>query len=333
MRKFFATFTILIFLLTGCSSLSSMESISKTDFYFDTVVTITLYGKADPNVINSCFSLCETYEQLFSKTIESSEISILNRTKTLANPNPETLDIIQTALYYNYISSGKFDITLAGVSHLWNFSADNPVLPDPADIQKALTGVGITNLSVSEDSITINNPLTSIDLGGIAKGFIADRIKEFLLSEGIENAIIDLGGNVLLVGAKPDGNDYLIGIQKPFSKRNNTICAIKGSDISIVSSGNYERYFVENNKIFHHILDSSTGYPVENNLSSVTIISSSSTDGDALSTSCFALGLVDGMTLVESLDGIEAIFIDASNDLHLSSGLKMTDGNVITISH
>lgn len=148
-----------------------------------------------------------------------------------------------------------------------------------------------------------------LDLGGIAKGFIADKMKAYLQSKKITSGIINLGGNVLTVGEKSDGSDYTVGIQKPFDESGEPICTVKVKDKSVVTSGIYERYYRVDGKLYHHILDTTTGYPVNNNLYSVTIISDSSCDGDALSTTCFALGIDKAKELINSLSGVEAIFV------------------------
>ena len=145
-----------------------------------------------------------------------------------------------------------------------------------------------------------------------SKGFIADHLKAYLLSEGIDSGIISLGGNILLIGSKPDGSSYHIGIQKPFAGGNEVITTIQNCDGSVVSSGCYERYFLldeKNEIIYHHIFDTKTGYPVQNDLLGVTILSDSSLQGDALSTYCYMLGLDEGLAYVRSLDNLEAIFI------------------------
>lgn len=324
------TFIVSLLSLTGCSNQETEKPLSETDFYFDTVVTITLYDTQDTDILKNCFDICKKYENLFSKTIATSDISILNRDKRLEVTNPDTLDIIKDSLYYSELSEGKFDITTSTLSDLWNITGDNPKVPSQTDITNALTGVDYHNINIDGNVITLTNPGTSVDLGAIAKGYIADRLKEYLLSQNVHSAIIDLGGNILLVGDKPDGKAFSIGIQKPFTDRNETIAVVKASDISIVSSGSYERYFYQDDKLYHHILDPATGYPVDNSLTSVTIISNASVDGDGLSTSCFVLGPEKGMKLIESLENIEAVFIDKDNNISLSSGLTMKDG-VITI--
>ena len=163
-----------------------------------------------------------------------------------------------------------------------------------------------------------------IDLGAIAKGFIADRIKEYLLENNVQSALINLGGNVLLVGSKPNGDDFKVGIQKPFEDRNETIAIMELSDVSIVSSGIYERYFKQDDILYHHILNPSTGYPYDTGLTAVTVITNHSVDGDALSTTAFALGLEQGMEFINSLEDVYAVFITKENELYYSDGFKET---------
>ena len=158
-------------------------------------------------------------------------------------------------------------------------------------------------------------------MGGIAKGYIADQMKAYLNQKGITSGYINLGGNVLALGAKTDGSAYTIGIQRPFGEENEAIASVSITDQTVVSSGVYERYFEVDGTRYHHILDTATGYPYDNGLLEVTIITGASVDGDGLSTTCFSLGLEDGMALVESLDATEAIFITDDYEVHTSSGM------------
>ena len=164
-----------------------------------------------------------------------------------------------------------------------------------------------------------------IELGAIAKGFIADKLKEHLKENGVTSGTVNLGGNVLCIGKKTDGSPFRIGIQHPFENRNEVITAIKAEDISVVSSGVYERYFMQDGKMYHHILDPSTGYPYNNGLVAITVISGKSVDGDALSTTCFAMGLEKGMEFANSLDSVYALFITEEGKLHDSEGFKEMD--------
>ncbi|MCD7744878.1 MAG: FAD:protein FMN transferase [Lachnospiraceae bacterium] len=198
-------------------------------------------------------------------------------------------------------------------------SAASPI-PSDAEIAEALSHVDYTAVSLDGTSVTLSDAAAEIDLGGIAKGYIADRLEEYLLSQGIESALINLGGNVQTIGTKPDGSSWKIGIQKPFGQTSDLITVVECTGESVVTSGTYERYFEVDGTIYHHILDPKTGYPADNGLTSVTILADSSTECDALSTTCFLLGLEDGMALIESLDGIEALFITEDETMLRSSG-------------
>lgn len=295
--------------LSGCSFITN-EPISKTGFYFDTVIEITLYNTRDYKLLDECFSYCEEFEQTVSRTIETSEIYELNHAKgDSIEVSDVTLELLKKGIEYGDLTNGKFDITIAPLSQLWDFKNNTGIVPSDTEIQEALSHVNYKNIVIEGNKVSLTEPEASIDLGGIAKGYMADQLKAYLESEGIESALINLGGNLLAIGTKPDGTPFNLGIQKPFDKQGATITSVKSTDSSVVSSGVYERYIKVNDVIYHHILDTETGYPYQNGLLGVTILSNKSIDGDALSTSCFALGLEDGMELIESLKDVEAIFI------------------------
>lgn len=310
----------MVALIGGCSTPLESESLKYTGIYFDTVIQIEAWG-AERSVMDECADICEKYEKLFSPTIETSDISRINSAGgSPVTVSEETADLILTGIKYGELSGGKFDITIASAVNLWNFrDNDSGSLPDPDVLSKAVTHIDYRNISIEGNSVTLLDPDARIDLGGIAKGYIGDRIKEHLVSSGIEHATINLGGNMLAVGGRTDGTDFCIGIQKPFAQQGTVLGVLSVSDKSVVSSGNYERYFEKDGIIYHHILDPDTGYPVQNSLDQVTIISEHSVDGDALSTTCFALGLEDGMELVRSLSGIEAVFVTKDGQIHKSS--------------
>lgn len=300
---------------------SSAESVSNTGFYLDTVITITVYGTEDGSVINDCFDLLGEYEAMLSRTSENSDIWNINHSGgEPVEVSEETAELIQLALDYSELSDDAFDISLAPYSILWDFQNNTGNIPSEEEIAEAGAHVGLGNLHLEGATVTLDDPDAAIDLGGIAKGYIADRVKDLLLSEGYESALINLGGNVLTVGSKPDGSDFKIGIREPFADASQLSAVVAVSDKSVVTSGTYERYFMVDDVIYHHILDPKTGYPIQNGLQSVTILSDLSVDGDALSTTCFVMGLEDGMELIESLEDIEAMFITDDGELHYSSG-------------
>ncbi len=312
--------SICLLLLLGCSR--NEQPISKSGMYFDTIITITVYHSEDEPLLDKCFSMAEYYENLFSKTIETSDIYQINHSQgTPTEVHEETFYLLEKALDYAAMTEGAIDPTILPLSDLWNFG-ENETVPKEEDIAFSLSQVGYENVILDSfsNTVTLKKENMGIDLGFIAKGYIADKMKEYLISEGVESALINLGGNVLTIGNKPDGSAYTLGVREPFGEANSSITTVKVTDKSLVSSGVYERYFYEDDVLYHHILDTSTGYPVNNGLFAVTILSDFSMEGDAYSTICMCLGLEDGMELIESTEGIEALFITEDMELVYSSG-------------
>ena len=312
--RFLCLFLLCSIMLCGCKT-KNAEPISRTAIYFDTVISIKIYDSQDEAILDRCFNFCKEFEDRISRTIETSEISQINNAK--GNPvtvSDNTIELLEQGIYYSRLTDGAFDITIAPLSELWDFKNNPGMLPDEADIKEALSHVSYEMITIDGNTVTLEDPYMAIDLGGIAKGYMADQLKSYLESEGIKSALIDLGGNILAVGSKPDGSQYTIGIKKPFDD-SKMISTESISDLSVVTSGNYERYFEVDNTIYHHILDTKTGYPCDNGLYSVTIFSKNSVDGDALSTSCFALGLEKGEELINSLEGVDALFVTSDYEI------------------
>lgn len=321
---------VLAFFFLACGAALALrpkqtEPVSRSDFLLNTFVTVTLYDNGDEEILEQCMALCREYENRFSKTIPTSEIYRLNHRpegETSFTLTKDTASLIREGLYYSRLSDGAFDITIEPLSSLWNFTDGKNVVPPEDEIQKAASRVDWKNVSLDGDVLTFHSPDTTIDLGSIAKGFIADRLKEYLLSRNVKSAIINLGGNVLCIGGRPDGSPFKIGLQKPFEGRNEIISNLSINDLSVVSSGVYERHFVSNGRNYHHLLNPATGYPYDNGLIAVTIVSPRSVDGDALSTTCFSLGLEKGLELINSMDGIYGYFITDDYEIHYSDGAQ-----------
>ena len=313
--------------ITGCSR--TAEPVTETGFYLDTIVQITLYDTDGRDTcaekIRECFILLDNYEHLFSTTIKDSDIWKINH----AGGNPvivsdDTISLLQTALYYSELSEGLVDLTVLPLSELWDFGSEGSAhIPDNADIEEAVSHIDYHLVRIDGNTVTLSDPEAAIDLGFIAKGYIADRLKEYLVNHGVESACISLGGNLITIGSKPDGKPYHIGIQKPFAAEGDIITAIDVTDYSVVSSGIYERYFYEDDVLYHHLLDTATGYPADKNIAGVTILAPSSADADALSTTCYFLGLDSGMELIESLDNTEVLFITNDGKLISSDGFPI----------
>jgi len=322
-KRLTALLSASILLLSGCSGLPRERSQTYTDTLFDTVISVQIFDSVDEDVLEGCEKLCKKYDSMFSNKIEDSEISRINS----AGGNPvevskETIKLIKKGIYYSEMSDGVFDITIAPVSNLWDFKAETPLVPSPEAIAEAVSHVNYENIIIRDNTVKLTDPHAGIDLGAIAKGYIADRIKYYLEEEGVRHAMINLGGNVLAMGSKLDGSDYNIGIQEPFDETGEPITSVKISDKSVVTSGIYQRYFKADGKIYHHILDPNTGYPCENNLYSVTILTDSSLTADALSTTCFLLGYDRGMKLINQLDNVDAVFITNDNQIHYSKNFQ-----------
>lgn len=337
-------------LFTGCGNITDADTsttgnqpISISSIKLNTAVQITIYDSQDKALLDDCLALCDKYELIFSRTNEKSELYKLNHRKdtsdkdtntdrqTTPYPVSGTADtwhisedlaaLLSEGLDITRESDGAFDIAIAPLTSLWDFTAEDPKVPDDAAIQKALPLCSSDGVTIDGQDITLPSDDIQFDVGAIAKGYIADRLKDFLVKKGVNSAIINLGGNVLCIGSKPDGTPFKVGIQKPFADRNETEAVMDITGKSVVSSGIYERCFKQNGKLYHHILNPKTGYPYDNGLISVTIISDQSVDGDALSTTCFALGLEDGLKFAEK-KGVQAVFITEDYELHYTDGFR-----------
>lgn len=324
-----------VFILSGCSK--NTEPISQTGIFFDTVISVTIYEPEKAHLLEQCLELCNTYEQKFSKTLEGSEIWNLNHSDGQSvSVSGDTANLISIAIDYAEMTNGLLDPTIAPVAALWDFSSvltDEaiPNLPAQEELDQMLPHVDYHTICLEESasyeptetySVQLTDPFAAIDLGSLAKGYIADRLKLYLTENGVTSGIINLGGNVLTIGEKPDGTAFRIGIQKPFGQQTDTIYTVSSIDSSVVSSGNYQRYFEKDGVIYHHILDPNTGFPVQNDLYSVTILSKESTIGDALSTYCYLLGKEKALSFIEADPSLEAIFVTNSYEVITTSGLQ-----------
>lgn len=343
---------ILILVTTGCvkkqnlndskspakpNSSSKTEPITRTEFLMDTVMTIKLYDKYDEKILDTVFARLEEIENRMSTTIENSDVSKINENAGIkpVKVNEDTYFVINEAKYYAEISKGAYDPTIGPLVDLWNIVSgekERDSIPTTREIEEKKALVNYKNLELLDNNqVFLKEKNMKINLGGIVKGYAADEVKRILTENGVNAAIIDLGGNVFAHGEKTDGSSWNIGIQNPFEYTGNYLGIIQVIDSSIVTSGDYERFFEYNGKRYHHILDSKTGYPAENEITGVSIISRRSIDGDALSTTLFVLGLDNGMELVNSLEDVEAIFVTKDKSVYLTDNLKdifrLRDGN------
>lgn len=284
------------------------------------------------------------YKTELMKVNENAGIAPVKVSEEVIKILKKAIEAAELSICESCDNKALFDPTIAVVWDLWNFTnnyydelEDNRTNP-PADedIQAALQLVDFRKIIIDEENSTVflAEKGMKIDLGGIVKGYAADKVKEYLLSQGVTKAIIDIGGNIHTIGSgvANDGKDrsWRLGLQTPFAGPFNTLPSIFGTyiidDLTIVTSGIYERYIKdEDGNDYHHILDPRTGYPFDNNVVAVSIITTNSMWADALSTSIFALGLDEGMRKIESMDGVEAVFVvknGNSYEVYISSGAK-----------
>lgn len=310
-----------LLLAAGGCRIESPGKESRTGFYFDTVVTLQFWGAEDEAVFEGCFAICEELERIFSRTRKDSELYAVNhRSSDIVEVSEELALLIEAGLFYYDVTDGAFDITVAPLSELWDFKSGEGKAPAREAVEEALAKVDAAKVRLEGRTLTFESPDTMLELGAIVKGYAADRLKEYAKEKGITAGTINLGGNVLTIGGRPDGGAWRIGLQKPFGDSGESIEIVEAADQSVVSSGVYERYFREGGRLYHHILDARTGYPAENGLWQVSIRSESSLTGDLLSTVCFLLGPDEGMAYVEALDGVEASFMDENLQIVHSSG-------------
>lgn len=316
---------ILIFpiLSIGCAD-ESVEnlSISKTDFLMDTVMTVKIFDSRSEELMEDLFDRLREIESKMSITIETSDVNLINENAGIkpVKVDSETYFVLQKAKEYAKISNGDYDPTIGPLTELWDISQtdeNRDRLPSEGEIKAAMALIDYEKLELLDDqNVFLQEKGMKINLGSIAKGYAGDQAKKVLAENGVESAIIDLGGNVYAYGDKA-GDPWRIGVQDPNESTGVKLGTLNIKDKSIVSSGSYERYFTYNERRYHHILDPKTGYPTDNGLLGVTIISDSSIDGDALSTTLFVLGLEEGKKLVDQMDGLEAIFIEDSDEIHI----------------
>ena len=289
---------------------------SRVGFFLDTVITLTAYTEK-PELLEKALEECGRYEQMLSRTIEGSDVWKINHAEGQpVTVNPETREILETAIAVSEKSGGAFDVTIAPCSTMWDFTSGEKNVPDAAAL----------------DTVTLPAGMM-IDLGGIAKGYIADAVKKQLAEAGIQHAILSFGGNIVAIGMKPDGSTWKVGIQDIDKATGEIMMISQNFGGSTVTSGIYERGFEKDGVYYHHILDSETGWPIQSELASVTIFSESSMMGDALSTAVFALGIDEGSRLIEATEGTEALFIRKDRSAVGTSGVReyLTDGETVEI--
>jgi thiamine biosynthesis lipoprotein len=292
----FALAIVLIVTLSACDLQSQDEEhvlITEPGFMMDTYVILTIHGYAPEGIVEKAFDLIEKLENLMSITIENSDVHRINNSGgEPVTVDPRTIDVIQLAMEFGELSGGLFDITTGRLTRLWNFSESREI-PDENSLFEAQQTVDFRQIIISEHEniVTLANPEAWIDLGAIAKGYIADRVAELLAENGVTSALIDMGGDIIALGSRGDGSPWRLAIRNPFDHHSMPFAAtIEVSNVAVISSGTYERSFEIDGIRYHHILDPRTGNPARSDIVSATIIAQNGIIGEGLSTMAILKG-------------------------------------------
>lgn len=328
--------TLLTFIIITHTACGDEGPPSKTDFCLDTSCTVTIYDDMKASdadqILEDSFKLIREYENILSRTVDGSEVSKINEAGgEWIEVSSDTIDIIRMANMVAYESGGVFDITVGKVTQLWDFKAEEPEVPAADAIEAGLSHIDYKTITTGGGKVKLSDPEAEIDLGGIAKGAIADKVCAFLEEKGVTSAVVNLGGNVVVIGEKTEDTPWTVGIERPFTDRKELVGVVQVTDKAVVTSGIYERNFEENGKIYHHILDPETGYPAETDLEAVTIIANKGYSGfcDAISTACLILGKDKAPQFISQIQarypdrGIEAAFIDNEGNIVQTDGMEI----------
>jgi thiamine biosynthesis lipoprotein len=316
-------FLVALLFFTGCTRAEP----SRAEFVMGTVCSVTLYDQAKTQVYRDIFSRLREIEDRMSANLPDSDVTRVNAAAGVASVqvHNDVFDVIERALFYAEISGGAFDPTVGPLVSLWGIGGDDPRVPTQEEIDAVLPLVNWRDVELDRERRTVflRQPGMALDLGGIAKGYAADEAAALIRQARLKRAIIDLGGNIMTFGVRQDGRPWRVGIQNPLDDRGAYIGIVEVRDRTVVTSGVYERNFEADGVLYHHIFSPFDGYPISNGLLSVTIIADTSIDADALSTAVFVMGYERGMALIESLEGIEGIFVFEDMSVRKTEGVEL----------
>ena len=328
--KWFASLPACLLFVGACGPTASSFPVEQTFFLMDTVVKITVH-QAEPHrdvdkTIQQCAEFMRHIEQITSAHLDSSDIFRINQLagQGAVSVSPETETILLRANEISKETNGLFDVSMGVVSRLWGFGTGKYRIPEKVQIRRALDKVGYQFIHMENGSVSLQKSGMALDLGGIAKGYIIDQAVTFLQSEGMTAGIVEAGGDLRIFGNHPKRGKWRIGVKHP-RKTNQLLYGIIETDaVSIATSGDYERFFIQNGKRYHHILDPRTGYPASQCVS-VTIMAGDALSADAYATAVFIMGPDEGIAFLESRPGLEGLVIYLENETlkyKLTSGME-----------
>lgn len=306
------------FLLTGCSGAPAQEPETATFFAMDTAMDFTVYG--DAALLDEAETLIGSLEEQVSVTDEHSDIYAIDHTGS-GSLSGNAAELMEQALELCRRTGGALDISVYPIVRAWGFTTGSYQVPDEETIQSLLPLVDYTQIQYDAATGVVTLPEgMEIDLGSVAKGYAGQLAAQMLREHGVQSALLNLGGNVQTVGAKPDGSPWQIGIKDPQGE--DAMMVLSVEDQAVVTSGGYERYFEQDGQTYWHIMDPSTGHPADSGLLSVTIVGKQGIICDGLSTSLFVMGLEKAADLWAQSCDFEAVFVTASGEVYITEGLQ-----------
>lgn len=326
---------VVLFSLSACqkkdTSVVQEQPIEDKQFLLGTYVSIKIFDKGKEEALKEAFHLIKALGDKITVNEKGSQIDKINENAGIKpiQVSDDIYSLLKKAYTYSASSKGSFDMTIGPITSLWRIGFPDARKPDEQEIKEALQKVDYKKVELNDTKKTayLTEKGMKLDLGSIAKGFITDKVVSLLKEKKVTTAIIDLGGNVYVLGnsvrsTKEKTYPWTVGIQDPNQARNVVLGQIPERNRSIVTSGIYERFLQVDGKTYHHLFNPKTGYPFDNNLEGVTIVSKRSVDGDGLSTTLFSLGLKEGMKYIHTLKDTEAIFVTKEKALFVTNGLK-----------
>lgn len=317
MKKILVISLLIALILCGCAESAPLE---REIFAMDTLMTIRVWG--DENDVAAAVSEINRLDAMLSVTNEDSDVYALNH-HTEPRLRYDTCLLIDSAIEVSRRTGGAFDPTVYPLVELWGFTKDTQEVPSQDEIDDALAFVGADRAFDRWEYTLDWNALSNgarLDLGGIAKGYTAQKVVDLLQSRGVKTAFLSLGGNVQTLGSKPDGAQWVVGIANPDNPSQAIACLRFIGSMAIVTSGGYQRYFEENGVRYHHILDPKTGYPADSGLASVTVLAHDGALADGLSTALFVMGMDKATDLWRASDDFEAVFLTQDGTIFATAG-------------
>lgn len=318
MKRLLCPVLLILLFLTGCTS----KPVQQQFFAMDTVMSITAYGKDVGEAVTAAVARVNELEGLLSRTRTGSDVTNLY----LSAPeeaviSEDTLRVLTLAQEWYKKTGGAFDVTIAPVTTAWGFGGSGDYqVPSAEKLEELLTMVDGSSLILTETSAALPIKGMEIDLGGIAKGYAGAQAEQVLRDHGIESALLDLGRNITVIGTKPDGSPWRVAVQDP-SNSSSAVGVLSLQDCSAVTSGGYQRYFEQDDVVYHHIIDPRTGYPADSGLISATVVCADSALADLLSTAVFVLGEEDALNLWRAEGGFELILVTEDGRVVVTGGL------------